>query len=96
MGERWILESEIAELSLTAMARGRHAVEHGRLLTKTAAIEQADAPAWLCDRLRERRRGDLAPPPRLRTAWIAWNDARRTVASLRHETEGGTTADGCC
>ena len=79
----WILEPEIRELSLTAMARGRYAVEHGRLLTKTAAIEQADAPAWLRDRLRERRRGDPTPLPRLRTAWFAWNDARRTVASLR-------------
>ncbi|MFE7227885.1 nucleotidyltransferase domain-containing protein [Nocardioides sp. NPDC057577] len=79
----WILEPEVAELGLTAMARGRHAVEHGRLLTKTAAIAHADAPAWLRDRLRERRRGDPAPLPRLRTAWIAWNDARRTVAALR-------------
>ena len=78
----WILEPEIAELSLTSMARGRHAVEHGRLLAKTAAIEKADAPAWLRDRLRARRRGDPAPLPRLRTAWIAWNDARRTVAAL--------------
>lgn len=79
----WILEPEIAELGLTAMARGRHAVEHGRLLTKTASIQEAAAPAWLRDRLRARRRGDSAPLPRLRTAWIAWNDARRTVASLR-------------
>ncbi|MBB3088726.1 nucleotidyltransferase domain-containing protein [Nocardioides albus] len=79
----WILEPEIAELSLTAMARGRHAAEHGRLLTKSAAIEEADAPAWLRDRLRARRRGDPAPLPRLRTAWIAWTDARRTVAGLR-------------
>ncbi|NYI79213.1 hypothetical protein [Nocardioides panzhihuensis] len=78
----WVLEPEIAELSLTAMARGRHAVDQGRLLTKTAAIEKADAPAWLRDRLRARRRGDPAPLPRLRTAWIAWNDARRTVEAL--------------
>lgn len=82
----WVLEPEIAELSLTAMARGRHAADQGRLLTKTAAIEEADAPAWLRDRLRARRRarrrGDPAPLPRLRTAWIAWNDARRTVAAL--------------
>lgn len=78
----WVLEPEIAELSLTAMARGRHAADQGRLLTKTAAIEEADAPAWLRDRLRARRGGDPAPLPRLRTAWIAWNDARRTVAAL--------------
>lgn len=78
----WVLEPEIAELSLTAMARGRHAADQGRLLTKTAAIEEADAPAWLRDRIRARRRGDPVPLPRLRTAWIAWNDARRTVAAL--------------
>lgn len=79
----WILEPEIAELSLTAMARGRYAVEHGRLLTKSASIEDVAAPAWLRDRLRARRRGDPVPLPRLRTAWLAWTDARRTVADLR-------------
>lgn len=85
----WLLEPTIAELSLTAMARGRHAVEHGRLLTKTAAIEEAGAPPWLRDRLRARRRGDATPLPRLRTAWIAWHDARRTIAALRHHRTRG-------
>lgn len=79
----WVLEPSIAELSLTAMARGRYAVQHGRLLTKTAAIEEVAAPSWLRDRLRARRQGEARPLPRLRTAWIAWNDARRTVTTLR-------------
>jgi len=63
------------------MARGRHAVATGQLLTKTQAIEQAHAPTWLKDQLRARRRGQPVTSPRIRTALIAWRDARRTVAS---------------
>jgi hypothetical protein len=70
----------IADLGLTSMARGRHTLATGELLTKTQAIEQADAPAWLIDHLRARRRGEDVTSPRLRTAVIAWRDARRTVA----------------
>ena len=36
------------------MARGRHALLTGQLLTKTAAIEVADAPRWLIDQMRAR------------------------------------------
>jgi hypothetical protein len=79
----WIwLDPVIAELGLTSMARGRHALGKGDLLTKTQAVEQADAPAWLIGRLRARRRGSDVTLPRLRTALIAWRDARRTVARL--------------
>jgi hypothetical protein len=63
------------------MARGRHALQTGQLLTKTQAIERAHAPAWLKDQLRARRRGQRIASPRTRTALIAWRDARRTVAS---------------
>ena len=41
----WWLNPVIADLGLTSMARGRHALETGQLLTKTQAIEQAHAPA---------------------------------------------------
>ncbi|GIF43931.1 nucleotidyltransferase domain-containing protein [Actinoplanes xinjiangensis] len=76
----WIwLDPVIADLGLTSMARGRHALRTGDLLTKTRAIEQAAAPAWLIDQLRARRRGEDISSPRLRTAWIAWRDARRTT-----------------
>jgi hypothetical protein len=76
----WIwLDPVIADLGLTSMARGRHALRTGALLTKTAAVEQADAPAWLIEQLRARRHGEPVPSPRLRTAWAAWRDAHRTI-----------------
>jgi hypothetical protein len=77
------LDPVIADLGLTSMARGRHALATGTLLTKTEAIEQADAPTWLVEQLRARRRGDDVASPRLRTALLAWRDARRTVRLAR-------------
>jgi hypothetical protein len=79
----WWLDPAIAELGLTSMARGRHALDNGELLTKTQAIKQAHAPAWLIDQLSARRRGEAISLPRLRTAVVAWRDARRTVAHAR-------------
>ena len=79
----WWRNPVIADLGLTSMARGRHALQTGRLLTKTEAIERAHAPAWLKDQLRARRRGEQVTSPRGRTALIAWRDTRRTVASAR-------------
>jgi hypothetical protein len=73
------LDPVIADLGLTSMARARHTLQTGQLLTKTEAIEQAQAPGWLIDQLRARRRGDSVVSPRLRTGWIAWRDARGTV-----------------
>jgi hypothetical protein len=73
------LDPVIADLGLTGMARGRHALTTGDLLTKSEAIEQARAPQWLVEQLRARRRGDPVGSPRLRTAWLAWRDCRRTV-----------------
>ncbi len=81
----WWLNPVIADLGLTSMARGRHALRTGQLLTKTQAIEQAHAPAWLKDQLRARRQGQPAASPRVRTALIAWRDARRTVAFARRQ-----------
>jgi hypothetical protein len=79
----WWLNPVIADLGLTSMARSRHALQTGQLLTKIRAIEQADAPAWLKDQLRARRQGQRVASPRVRTALIAWRDARRTMASAR-------------
>lgn len=77
----WIwLDPVLAELGLTSMARGRHTLATGELLTKTLAVEQADVPAWMLNQLRARRRGEDLRLPRLRTASLAWRDARRTVA----------------
>ena len=79
----WIwLDPVIADLGLTSMARGRHTLRTGELLTKSQAVEQADAPAWLIDQLRARRHGELISSPRLRTALIAWRDAHRTTGRI--------------
>jgi hypothetical protein len=77
------LNPVIADLGLTSMARGRYAVRHGQLLTKSSAIEEARAPDWLIEHLRARRRGELVVSPRLRTGFIAWRDARATVREVR-------------
>ena len=77
------LHPVIADLGLTSMARGRYAMRTGELLTKSEAVEQADAPAWLVDQLRARRQGAGVASPRLATGWIAWRDARRTVRAAR-------------
>jgi hypothetical protein len=84
----WWLNPVIADLGLTSMARGRHALATGQLLTKTQAIEQAHAPSWLKDQLRARRQGKDVTSPRARTALIAWRDARRTVARARRSGLG--------
>lgn len=76
----WIfLDPGMADLGLTSMARGRHALRTGDLLTKSLAVEQAAAPGWLVEQLRARRHGAPVASPRLRTAWIAWRDTRRTT-----------------
>ncbi len=71
----------MVDLGLTAMARGRHALAAGELLTKTAAIEQVHAPRWLQDDLRARRRGEHVSSPRLRAGLAAWWDVRRTTSA---------------
>lgn len=80
----WLwLDRQLADLGLTAMARGRHTMRTGLLLSKTEAVEQAHAPAWLITELAARRQGERVASPRLRTAWIAWRDAVRTVSAAR-------------
>ncbi|MEV4351579.1 nucleotidyltransferase domain-containing protein [Actinoplanes sp. NPDC049596] len=77
----WIwLDPGLADLGLTSMARARHALADGDLLTKTRAIDQVRAPAWLRSELAARRQGREVGSPRWRTGWIAWRDTRRTVA----------------
>jgi hypothetical protein len=71
----------MVDLGLTGMARGRHAIEHDELLTKSAAIAQARAPEWLKDQLRARRRGEQVSSPTYRSAFIAWRDVRRTTGA---------------
>jgi len=78
----------MVDLGLTGMARARHSVRTGALLTKTAAIEQAHAPRWLKEQMRARRRGEQVRSPRWRAAYVAWGDVRRTTSS------GGSAAPG--
>jgi hypothetical protein len=79
----WWLDPSFADLGLTSMARGRHALVTGSLITKTSAIDSAQVPEWLRADLHARRDGQPVRSPRLRTAWIAWRDARRTTAAAR-------------
>ncbi|HEY0240626.1 MAG TPA: hypothetical protein VGC37_18500, partial [Friedmanniella sp.] len=51
------LDPALADLGLTSMARGRHTLATGELLTKTRAVEEIRGPGWLRDQVRERRRG---------------------------------------
>ena len=78
----WWLDPVMPDLGLTAMARARHAVSTGQLLSKSRAIDDAAAPRWYIAQMRARRRGESVTSPRLRSAFIAWSDARRTVARL--------------
>lgn len=74
------LDPVVADLGLTSMARGRHTLATGKLLPKSDAIRDVDCPSWLRDQLSARRRGEHVRSPRVRTAFLAWRDARRTVA----------------
>ncbi|MFG2055070.1 hypothetical protein ACGFI9_13655 [Micromonospora sp. NPDC048930] len=88
----WLwLDPALADLGLTSMARGRYALRNGALLTKTDAIRAAHAPDWLIDQVSARRRGEPVRSPRIRTALIAWGDARRTVAHARRLGTGART-----
>ncbi len=79
----WFLDPALADLALTSMARGRHTLASGELLTKTAAAQRVRAPRRLADAVRRRRRGAEVTSPRLPLALVAWLDVRRTVALAR-------------
>lgn len=82
----WLwLDPALADLGLTSMSRARHTASTGQLLSKTSAIEGV-RPLWLREQVRARRQGRQVQSPRLRTAWIAWQDARATCRSLCQET----------
>jgi hypothetical protein len=76
------LSPELADLGLVSMARARHAVSTGQLMSKTAAVEHARAPEWLVEQLRARRQGDHVTSPCVLTAWAAWRDTRRTCRNV--------------
>ena len=73
------LASGMVDLGLTSMARARHGLRHGDLITKTEALAHVRAPARLLDQLRSRRQGQPVRSPRFRSAWAAWGDVRRTL-----------------
>jgi hypothetical protein len=77
------LDPTFAELSLLTMARARHGLRTGELITKSQAIERASWPSSLKRRLALRRRGEDVALPRLRLAVRSWPDACWTVATRR-------------
>lgn len=85
----WLwLDPALADLALTSMARARHTMETGELLTKTEAISRIRASEQRIAEILARRRGDPIGSPRLRMAWIAWRDVRHTVEASCHSALG--------
>ena len=81
MRRPWLwLDPQFVDLSLTSMARGRHTLSTGELITKSEAVEHAAVATRLAQQLAARRRGEDAASPRIRTAVVALRYARRTVA----------------
>lgn len=79
----WWCDPSLVDLALVSMARARHTMATGDLMPKSAALDEVAAPEWLRVELRDRRDGRLVRSPRLRAAWLAWRDVRRTVAGAR-------------
>jgi len=76
----WLwFDPALADLSLTTMARVRHTLRTGELLTKSDAVAGI-APTWLATQVAARRDGQQVPARRAATAVLAWRDARRTLA----------------
>jgi Nucleotidyltransferase domain len=79
----WLwLDRDLAELGLVTMARARHALAHGELVTKTAVLDDVAAPRWLARWVRARRAGVLTRVPAVLApvgGAIAWLDAVRTT-----------------
>jgi predicted nucleotidyltransferase len=86
----WLwLDRDLAELGLLTMARTRHALEHGELVTKTAVLHDVAAPRWLARRIRARRAGVLTRVPSVLApvgGAIAWRDAVRTTTGAAGPT----------
>lgn len=78
----WLfLRPELADLALLSMARIRHTLATGDLISKTQAITQVRAPQVIVEGiLRRRSSPGRAFPPAPRTAHHAWHDTRRTIA----------------
>lgn len=90
----WWLNTGMVDLALTSMARGRHALTTGQLLTKSQAIEVSEAPSWLIGQMRARRQGQSIASPRIRSACIAWRDTRRTTGLARQTPPPRSTSPG--
>lgn len=71
-----------ADLALVSMARARHTLTSGELLTKSDALPHVRAPERIVAGVRRRRAGDVrALPVAPLLAHHAWHDTRRTIAA---------------
>ena len=79
----WLfLETGFADLALVTMARARHTLGTGELLSKTDAVALVRAPAAVVDEIRRRRSAPRRTSPLApRVAHHAWRDTRRTIAA---------------
>jgi len=78
----WLfMRPHLADLALLSMARIRHTLATGDLVSKTDAIARVKAPQVIVDGIRRRRSSSgWGPPLAPRTARHAWIDTRRTIA----------------
>lgn len=84
----WYLDPNIAELSLLTMARARHTIGTGELISKRDALRDVAAPPTVRAALRARRVPAPAPFPR-RGHLAAWLDALRTVRAADPSRDQG-------
>ena len=79
----WLfLSPQLADLALLSMARIRHTLATGALVSKTEAIAQVRAPQAVVAGIARRRTspGRRTFPLALRSGHHAWRDTRRTIA----------------
>ena len=78
----WLfLRPQLADLALLSMARIRHTLATGALVSKTEVIAQVRAPQAVVERIARRRTSPgRSFPLALRAGHHAWRDTRRTIA----------------
>ena len=86
----WLwLDRDLQELAIVTMARARHALRDGELVSKTAVLDDLAAPPWLARAIRARRAGTGGRSPfcshrsAASSHWRGWDVERRTHSRQR-------------
>lgn len=85
----WLfLETGFADMALVTMARARHTLTTGMLVSKTDALPLVRAPATVVAGVgRRRSKPSRTSPIAPRVAHYAWRDTRRTLADVHATTQ---------